>query len=172
MKGTPMLSNEEKNEISEEFDRYERKSAACIEALRVVQRHRGWVSNEAVLDIASFLNMSPADVDGVATFYNLIFRKPVGRNVIFVCDSVSCWVMGCNKIKNHLRRRLGIELGQTSTDGAFTVLPIACLGRCESAPVLLIHGQDQNEPISDVTEQTIDDLIVRCRQRDQERKSA
>ncbi len=167
-----MLSEEEKNEISEEFDRYERKSAACIEALRIVQRHRGWVSNEGILDIAIFLKMSPADVDGVATFYNLIFRKPVGRNVLFVCDSVSCWVMGCNKVKEHLRARLGIEPGQTSSDGVFTLLPIACLGRCESAPVLLMHGQDQNEPITDVTEQAIDDLIARCRNRDQERRSA
>ena len=167
-----MLSEEEKNEISEEFDRYERKSAACIEALRIVQRHRGWVSNEGILDIAIFLKMSPADVDGVATFYNLIFRKPVGRNVLFVCDSVSCWVMGCNKVKEHLHARLGIEPGQTSSDGVFTLLPIACLGRCESAPVLLMHGQDQNEPITDVTEQAIDDLIARCRNRDQERRSA
>lgn len=167
-----MLNQEEKNKIAEEFHRYERKSAACIEALRIVQRHRGWVSNDAVLDIASFLDMSPADVDGIATFYNLIFRKPVGRNVIFVCDSVSCWVMGCNKIKDHLRSRLGVELGQTSADGAFTVLPIACLGRCESAPVLLVHGKNQNEPISNVTEQTIDDLVALCRQKDHERRSA
>jgi NADH-quinone oxidoreductase subunit E len=166
-----MLSKEEKDEISDEFHRYERKSAVCIEALRIVQRHRGWVSNEAVLDIASFLDMSPADVDGVATFYNLIFRKPVGRNVIFVCDSVSCWVMGCNAVKKHLRTRLGIEPGQTSLDGAFTVLPIACLGHCESAPALLIHDQEQSEPITHVTEQAVDELIARCRQRDRERRS-
>jgi NADH-quinone oxidoreductase subunit E len=135
-----VLSNDEKKEISEEFGRYEQKSAACIEALRVVQRHRGWVSDEAILGIARFLGMSPADVDGVATFYNLIFRKPVGRHILFVCDSVSCWVMGCDKVKQRLNERLGISLGETTQDRAFTILPIACLGHCENAPVVLVDG--------------------------------
>jgi NADH-quinone oxidoreductase subunit E len=163
-----MLSQQEQNEITKEFGRYERKSAACIEALRVIQRHRGWVSDEAILDIANFLQMTPADVDGIATFYNLIFRKPVGRHVIFVCESVTCWIMGCDLLKNHLKDRLEVGMGETSSDGSFTVLPITCLGRCEAAPVILVNG----EPISNVNLQSIDDLLVRLRKEVPERKTA
>src|SRR6185437_1418758 len=150
-----MLSQEEKEEISAEIARYERKSAACIDALRIVQAHRGWVSDENLSDIAAFLGMSPADVDGVATFYNRIFRQPVGRRVLFVCDSVSCWVMGCSRVKTRLRNQLGVDLGQTTSDGLFTILPIACLGHCEAAPVLLVHGAGIEEPVTDVTEESL-----------------
>ena len=93
-----MLSDSEQREIEEELSRYPDKQAVCVDALKIVQRHRGWVPDEAVKDVASLLGMSPHEVDGVATFYNLIYRKPVGRHVIHVCDSVSCWVMGCDGI--------------------------------------------------------------------------
>src|SRR4051812_15956428 len=122
-----MLSYQEKEEISNELKRYELKSGACIDALRIVQVHRGWVSDETISDIAVFLEMTSDEVDGVATFYNLIFRKPVGRRVIFVCDSVSCWIKGASSLKEHLCDRLGVSLGETSRDGDFTILPIACL---------------------------------------------
>ena len=84
-----MLTAEEINEIDAEAAHYPRRDAVCIDALKIVQRHRGWVSDESVRDIAGHIGMSPTDVDSVATFYNLIFRKPVGRHVIMVCDSVS-----------------------------------------------------------------------------------
>jgi NADH-quinone oxidoreductase subunit E len=82
--------------------------------------------------------MSPAEVDGVATFYSLIFRKPVGRHVILVCDSMSCWLTGYDEIKDHLVYKLGVNLGETTTDGKFTLLPAACLGVCEEAPAMMI----------------------------------
>lgn len=163
------LSDDEKREISEEFGHYELKSAVCIEALRVVQRYRGWVSDEAIFGIASFLGMSPADVDGIATFYNLIFRKPVGRHVLFVCDSVSCWVMGCNQVKQSLGDRLGIKPGETTPDGAFTVLPIACLGCCENAPVVLVDGI----PLLNADTAALEACVTRLRdQDDQEGRTA
>jgi NADH-quinone oxidoreductase subunit E len=80
--------------------------------------------------------MSPAEVDSVTTFYNLIFRRPVGRHVILICDSVSCWIMGYEQVLNHIKRRLGVEIGQTTTDRRFTLLPIACLGACDKAPAV------------------------------------
>src|SRR6266850_1858248 len=88
-----MLTAEEINEIETEAARYPKRDAVCIDALKIVQRHRGWVSDESLHDIAAHLGMSPTDLDSVATFYNLIFRKPVGRHVIMICDSVSCWMM-------------------------------------------------------------------------------
>jgi NADH-quinone oxidoreductase subunit E len=136
-----MLTAEEKKEIEAEFPRYEQKRAVCVEALKIVQRHRGWVSDEALIAVAEFLEMTPAELDGVATFYNLIFRKPVGKHIILVCDSVSCWIMGYERILQHLQDRLGIALGETSADGVFTLLPIVCLGACDQAPAMMIDDE-------------------------------
>jgi NADH-quinone oxidoreductase subunit E len=133
-----MLTEEEKREISAHLSHYPQKRGACIEALMVVQQRRGWVSDESLRDVADFLDMTPDELDNVATFYNLIFRHPVGRHVILACDSVSCWVMGYDRIREHLTARLGIELGETSSDGRFTLLPNACLGTCDHAPALMI----------------------------------
>lgn len=163
-----MLTKAEAEEICGELNRYELKSASCIEALRIVQRHRGWVSDEAIFDIAGYLKMSPSDVDSVATFYNLIFRRPVGKHVLFVCDSVSCWIMGCDKIKSQLVARLGVNLGKTTVDGSFTVLPIACLGACDSAPALMVDGNT----ISNVSADILDETLTRLRREDSQRETA
>jgi NADH-quinone oxidoreductase subunit E len=136
-----MLTTEEKKEIEAEFPRYEQKRAACVEALKIVQRHRGWVSDEVLIAVAEFLEMTPAELDAVATFYNLIFRKPVGKHVILVCDSVSCWIMGYERILQYLQERLGIVLGETTADGVFTLLPIVCLGACDQAPAMMIDDE-------------------------------
>ena len=136
-----MLSPEEIAEIEHELPMFPVRSAASIEALRIVQRHRGWVSDEAIRDIAAFLRMSPDALDSVATFYNLIYRRPVGRHVIHVCDSVSCWIMGYEALKDALVRKLGIDYGQTTADGRFTLLPIPCLGTCDRAPAMFV-GED------------------------------
>lgn len=134
-----MLSNAERTAIEAEAEHYPNRQAACIEALKIVQEHRRWVSDEGVKDIAALLGMSPHEVDSVATFYNLIYRRPVGRHVIHVCDSISCWVMGCNSVCDHLHQRLGIRYGETTKDERFTLLPIACLGACDHAPAMMIH---------------------------------
>lgn len=150
-----MLTEEERREIEAELPRYPDKRAVCIDAMKIVQLHRGWVSDENVRDIAELLELSPAELDGVATFYNLIFRKPVGRNVIMVCDSVSCWIMGCNRVRDHLCQRLGIDPGGTTPDGRFTLLPIVCLGACDHAPVMMMNW----ELHEDLDPQKIDTLL-------------
>ncbi len=94
-----MLSDDERREIEAEYPRYPDRQSVCIDAMQIVQKHRGWVSDEALADIAALLGMSLADLDGVATFYNLIYRRPVGRHVIHVCDSVSCWIMGYDRVR-------------------------------------------------------------------------
>ena len=133
-----MLTEKEKQEIEQEIKQFPHRSAACIEALKVVQKHRRWVSDESIHDIAAFLTMAPEEVDNVATFYNLVFRKPVGRHVILVCDSISCWIMGYENIVSSLNKKLGIGLGETTTDGRFTLLTVPCLGTCDHAPALMI----------------------------------
>jgi NADH-quinone oxidoreductase subunit E len=133
-----MLSEKEKSEIEAEIRQFPQRPAACIEALKVVQKHRRWVSDENIRDIAEFLTMSPEEVDNVATFYNLIFRKPVGRHIILVCDSISCWIMGYESIVACLNKKLGIRLGETTPDGRFTLLTVPCLGTCDHAPAMMI----------------------------------
>jgi NADH-quinone oxidoreductase subunit E len=136
--GESYLTEIERQAIDHEIALLPHKSAAVIEALKIVQKHRRWISDESIQAIARYLDMSPAEVDSVATFYNLIFRKPVGRHVILLCDSISCYVMGYGKLYTALQEKLNIKFGETSADHCFTLLPNACLGCCDHAPALMI----------------------------------
>ncbi len=133
-----MLTETEIQAINHEVSVVPYKKAAVIEALKIVQKQRGWISDDSVEAVAEFLEMSPAEVDSVATFYNLIFRKPVGRHVILLCDSISCYVMGYQKLYEGLQQELNVRFGQTTTDQRFTLLPNPCLGCCDHAPALMI----------------------------------
>jgi NADH-quinone oxidoreductase subunit E len=135
-----MLSEHEKKKIEEEARLHEYPRAAVSEALLIVQESRGWVPDEAIGEVAALLGMSTEEVESIATFYELIFRKPVGKHVIMVCDSVSCWITGEEKITEHLRHRLGIALGGTTPDGEFTLLPAGCLGACDAGPAMVVDG--------------------------------
>jgi NADH-quinone oxidoreductase subunit E len=150
-----MLTSEERREIEAELVHYPTKQAVCVDAMRIVQKHRGWVSDESLQDLVELLGMSFEDLDGVATFYNLIFRSPVGRHVILVCDSVSCWIMGYEQLRNHLSQRLGIQMGETTADGRFTLLPVVCLGTCDHAPAMTVDGHLHR----DVELQAVDALL-------------
>lgn len=133
-----MLTTEEKNDIDKAISIMPVRKSACIEALKVIQHHRRWISDESLKDVAAYMEMTPEELDSVATFYNLLFRKPVGRHIILVCDSISCWVMGYDQLRNHLVKKLGIQYGQTTPDDRFTLLPNCCLGTCDTAPALMI----------------------------------
>ena len=132
------LTQIEKQAIDHELSLVPYKKAALIEALKIVQQHRGWISDDSVEAIAAYLGTSAAEVDSVATFYNLIFRRPVGRHVILLCDSISCYVMGYKKLYEALQQQLDIKFGETTADKKFTLLPNACLGCCDHAPALMI----------------------------------
>lgn len=135
-----MLSDEIKSEIQCGVSVCPTRHCAILEALQIVQRHHGWISDERLEAVAKFLGLTIEEVDGVATFYNRIYRKPVGRHVILVCDSVSCWIMGFENILDQIKKKLGIGFGETTPDGRFTLLPIQCLGACEQAPAMMIDG--------------------------------
>lgn len=156
-----MLTEKEKKEIEKELRHYDYKQAACIEALKIVQRHRGWISDDSILDIAEFLEMTPDELDGVATFYNLIFRRQVGKHVIFICDSISCWVMRYEDILDYLQERLGIGPGETTADGKFTILPVACLGACDGAPAIMMD----ETLYTNVNRALLDDMLCMCDRR-------
>lgn len=133
-----LLSEDQRKTIEHDMTHYEDPRAASIDALKVVQAQYGWVPDGAIEAIAEVLGIPAPDVEGVATFYNLIFRQPVGRHVIKVCDSISCFLTGYENVRDALCEKLGIQLGQTTADGRFTLLPICCLGACDKAPVLMI----------------------------------
>ena len=135
-----MLTEDEKKEIDEHLKDYPTKRAACIEALKVVQRNKRWISDESLKDIADYLDMTVDELDSVATFYSLVFRKPVGRHVILLCDSISCWIVGYLKLYEYLQKKLGISFGETTEDDRYTLLPIPCLGTCDHAPALMIDN--------------------------------
>ena len=151
-----VLSDEEKADIDAEMSHYEDPGAASVEALMAVQQRRGWVSDEALRAVADYTGIPASQLEGVATFYNLVFRQPVGRHVIFVCDSVSCWLCGYDALVEALRGKLGIDFGQTTDDGRFTLLPSVCLGNCDKAPALMIdddhHGPVDGEQLDRVLE--------------------
>lgn len=131
-----------RQEITALAEAAETKRAAGLDALKVVQKRFGYISDPHLAEVAALLDMTPAELDGVATFYNLIFRRPVGRHVILLCDSVACWIMGEGGARAQLRERLGIRPGETTADGRFTLLPIVCLGHCDHAPAMMVD-EDQ-----------------------------
>jgi NADH-quinone oxidoreductase subunit E len=133
-----MLTEEERRAVEEQVADCECAESASVEALQALQRYRGWISDEGIRDVAPLLGMSPEALDGVATFYSFIFRRPVGRHVICLCDSVTCYIMGHENILDHVSRRLGIRTGETTPDNRFTLLPISCVGLCDHAPAMLV----------------------------------
>lgn len=142
-----MLSEQERREVTEELAHHPTRRAATVETLKIVQKHRGWVSDEALADLAGLIGVPAAELDGVATFFNLIYRQPVGKNVILLCDSVSCWLMGCDKLRACIEDELGIGYGQTTADDRFTLLPMACLGTCDHAPAVMI-GEELHQDLT------------------------
>ena len=129
----------------QQIDNFKAKAAAIahpheliVDLLRAIQAHHGWVPDDGVLLTAETLGVLPIEVEEVATFYDKIFRREVGRRVIHVCDSICCWATGAEMIAGHLQKSLGIGLGETTADGLFTLLPTCCLGACGDAPAMMI----------------------------------
>lgn len=152
----PALSDIELAEIDAEISHVPYRSAVAIDALKIVQSHRGWISDESLRAIARHLQMSPDELDGIATFYNLIYREPVGDKVILLCNSISCWIKGCDSLQQKISERLGVGLGETTADNRYTLLPVTCLGACDKAPVLMV-GDELYEDVDDKALQHIFD---------------
>ncbi|TDX28654.1 NADH dehydrogenase subunit E [Modicisalibacter xianhensis] len=151
-----VLHDDDRRAIEHELAHYEQPQAACIEALKIVQRRHGWVPDGAIPAIAAVLGVGAADVEGVATFYSLIFRQPVGRHVILVCDSSSCFLTDYEALYDALAEALGIRFGQTTPDGRFTLLPVCCLGACDRGPALMIdddtYGPVEPDDVAELLE--------------------
>lgn len=134
------LTNHEIERINKEKKKYENVYAVSIEALKIVQKTRGWISDNAIFAIAKLLNISNSDLEGISTFYNQIFRKPVGQYVIRYCDSFVCYINGYKYIQKKIEKILNIKPGETTLNKKFTLLPTCCLGSCDQSPVIMINN--------------------------------
>lgn len=133
---------------------------AVVDVLKSLQAHYGWLTDEAIAEAAELLGLTTLEVDELATFYEMLYRRPVGKKVIHVCDSISCWAVGGETLLAHLARILGVEPGGTTADGIFTLLPCCCLGNCGEGPTMMIgdtlYGRVTLERVEDIlaTERT------------------
>ena len=137
------------------------KREKIVDVLWALQEKRGWIDDEAVRLAAAECELTPLEVDEIATFYNLLLREPAGRTRIFVCDSISCELRGARRLMEQLSAVLGVAPGKVTADGAFGLLPIVCLGHCERAPCLLA-GETVHGPCG-VDRQAIETLIERIK---------
>ena len=135
----PVFAGEANAELTEICKRYPTKMAALLPALWIVQRERGWVSDDAMVEVAERLDLTPAYVKGVVTFYTMYHQHPVGRHFIQVCTTSPCGACGAERVVDALLQHTKCgELGATSPDGKFTVIEVECLGACGFATPILV----------------------------------
>lgn len=130
-----------------------------VDVLRAIQNQHGWVPNEGVTLAAQILGIPEIEVEEVATFYDKLYRQPVGKKVIHVCDSICCWLGGGEELMAALQEKLGIAPGETTSDGIFTLLPTCCLGACGDTPALMIGLTTYGR----VTAETLDEILAKER---------
>ncbi len=149
-----MLPDRLKSELKARVAHAVTNREAAVDVMKELQRHYGWLTDGAVVEAADLLDLTPLQVEELATFYEMIYRRPVGKRVIHVCDSISCWAMGGESLMAHLAAALGTKPGETTADGLFTLLPCCCLGNCGEAPTLMIgdtlHGRVTPEKAGEI----------------------
>ena len=149
-----MIPEQLKDELAQRVASAVTNREAAVDVMKELQRHYGWLTDEAVQEAAGLLDLSTLQVDELATFYEMIYRRPVGRHVIHVCDSISCWSLGGDSLLKHFERLLGIAVGATTADGLFTLLPCCCLGNCGNAPAIMV-AERQFGPVTPEQAETI-----------------
>jgi len=152
------LSNNSIKEIKEIAKRYPTTESALLPALYVAQREKGWLAKETMDDIAEALELPRVRVYGVATFYTMYYKKPMGKYVIQVCTNVSCMITGGEDIFEHLKKKFGIKSGETTGDGLFSLLEVECLGNCGNAPVMQINEDFYENLTIEAVDEIIDNL--------------
>ena len=152
----PYLTDEMKRHLSERyFPRYPTKRAVLLPALHHVQHAYNWIPPQAMEELAEFLELAPAEVMDTATFYEEYWLKPKGKYLVQVCRSLSCEICGSADLTNRMREKLGVDIGETTPDGRFTLVELECLGACGTAPVALV-----NEALYEqLTPDKLDDVV-------------
>jgi len=155
-----MIPKELRESLAEQIAGIDHPRELVVDVMFAVQDHYGYLSDEAVEEVAELLDMSPLEVEQLATFYTFIYREPVGKYVIHVCDSVICWMEGHESLLDHLSGKLGINLGETTSDGMFSLLPVCCIGYCDRAPAIMINKKVHGP----LTIEKLDDILERLRE--------
>ena len=160
-----MLSEQALKKIDREIAKYpaDRKQSAVIAALAVAQDEKGWLSTETMDFVASYLGMPPIAVYEVATFYEMYDTQPTGRHKVAICTNLPCALQGATKAAKHLKETLGIDFGETTADGLFTLKQGECFGACGDAPVMLVNNKHMCSWMSD---EKIDALLAELRGKD------
>jgi NADH-quinone oxidoreductase subunit E len=127
--------------IGKILERYPTKQAALLPVLWVAQETWGWISKEAAEEVARILELPPSHVDGVLTFYTMFNLRPMGRNLLQFCTSISCHLLGAEELVAHCRKRLGIGLEETTKDGRFTLVEVECIAGCDKAPSMMVNDK-------------------------------
>ena len=161
-----MVSEELKAELEKKIAGAEHPREMAVDVMMALQKHYGYLSDEALQEGAVLLSMTPLELEELATFYDFIYRGPVGKYVIHVCDGVVCWMNGYSWVIDHLCKKLGVRLGETTADGLFTLLPTACLGYCDLSPAMLI-GRRAYGPL---TPKMIDEVLEQLKEQKPEGK--
>jgi len=154
-----MISETLKESLATRMAAVEHPRELAVDVMMALQESYGWLNDEAVEETADLLGITPMEVEELATFYTFIYREPVGRYVIHVCDSVICWMDGYGSLRDRLAEKLGIQMGETTTDGLFTLLPVCCIGYCDRAPAILIN----KKVYGPLTPEKLDDLLDKLR---------
>jgi NADH-quinone oxidoreductase subunit E len=138
-RGEPYFTAEMRREMTEKYlPQYAVKQAATLPALHMVQHAYGWIPAQALEEIAAFLLLKPAEVLDTASFYEEYWLRPRGRHLVSVCRSIACEFCGQREVTEACKEHLGIEVGETTDDGKFTLIEIECLGSCGTAPAMLV----------------------------------
>ena len=157
-----MIPQTLKTELKEYVKHYPSARVGLITVMHKLQKHYGgWLPDEAITEAAEIVGIPEPEVEGVATFYNWFFREPVGRRIIVVCDSISCHLCGCDRIVEHIKKRLGIGMGETTADGEYTLLPVVCLGNCDQAPSIMIDEETYNRVTPEKLDEILEQLSVK-----------
>ena len=154
-----MLPAELKASLVEHIASVDHPRELVVDVMFAIQDRFGYLSDEAVEMVGELLNMSPLEVEELATFYTFVYREPVGKYVIHVCDSVICWMDGYESMRDHLCNKLGIQMGETTADGLFTLLPVCCIGYCDRSPAILIN----KEAYGPLTPEKLDEILEKLR---------
>ncbi len=152
----PVFTGERRTELDALFTRYPTKMAALLPALWMVQHDRGWISEEGMAEVAEVLELTPAYVKGVVTFYTMYHQHPVGKYFIQVCTTSPCAVCGAEDVRDAFLRHTGCEeLGVTSPDGKYTVIEVECLGACGFATPVMVN----EDFLESVTPETVPEIL-------------
>ena len=154
-----MIPEELRQSLQEHIDHVEHPRELAVDVMFAIQDHYGYLTDEGVKETAHLLEMSALEVEQLATFYTFIYREPVGKYVIHVCDSVVCWMDGYESVWEYLCRKLGIQPGETTSDGLFTLLKVCCIGYCDWSPAMLINKKTYGS----LTTEKIDGILEKLK---------